>query len=57
MPAGGLGNFPNSTGLSIFLPERSNAFAMVKDSLTGMAKREMIAENMRQFAHGAVAGH
>jgi lysophospholipase L1-like esterase len=49
VPAGRLGNFLNSNWMFNFLSERSNAFAMVKERLTGMAKREMIAENVQNL--------
>lgn len=51
VPAGGLGNFLNTSRVFNWLAERSNAFCFVKERLTTMAKRDMVAANVRDLAH------
>ncbi len=53
VPAGGFGDFLNKSAVFNWLAERSNAFCFVKERLTAMAKRDMVAANERNLEHAA----
>lgn len=46
VPAGGLGDFLNTNPVFNWLSGYSNAFALVKERVNGLAKRQMVAENL-----------
>jgi hypothetical protein len=45
VPAGGLGDYLNTSTLFSFLSEHSDAFVFVKESLTDLVKRERVVRN------------
>lgn len=45
VPAGGLGDFLNTSRLFNFLSERSDAFTLVKETVTLLVKRRAVAKN------------
>ncbi len=47
VPGGALGNFLNTNGFFSFLAERSNAFVLLKERSTQLARRRMVEENVR----------
>jgi hypothetical protein len=49
VPAGRLGNFLNTNPLFNWLSERSNAFALVKESATLLVKRGMVQANVENL--------
>ncbi len=46
VPAGRVGDFLNTSSIFNFLSERSNAFALLKEKATLLAKRRMVMENV-----------
>lgn len=58
VPGGELGNWLNTNPLFSFLSERSNAFALLKEAATTMAKQRVVEENLGHAAsaEGAMVG-
>lgn len=50
VPAGGLGDFLNTSRLFNFLSERSDAFTLVKETVTMLVKRRVVAKNEATIA-------
>jgi lysophospholipase L1-like esterase len=55
VPGGGLGNYLNTNPLFSWLSGYSNAFALLKEAATQIAKRQMVKENLAQVAHASGA--
>jgi lysophospholipase L1-like esterase len=51
VPGGKLGDFLNRNALMNWLSGYSNAFALIKETATQVAKREIVAQNLAQQAH------
>lgn len=50
VPGGALGDLLNTNPLFAFLSERSNAFALLKEAATTLAKRRVVEENLGHVA-------
>jgi lysophospholipase L1-like esterase len=55
VPAGRLGDFLNRNPILNLLSERSNAFALVKERLTNLAKKRIVRENLEQLGQAETA--
>jgi hypothetical protein len=56
VPAGGLGNFLNSSWFFNLLAERSNSFAFLKERATYIVKAEMVRANEKNLLHDQQLG-
>lgn len=55
VPGGGLGNYLNTNPIFSWLSGYSNAFALLKEAATQIAKRQMVEKNLAQVAHASGA--
>jgi hypothetical protein len=55
VPAGALGDFLNTNAVVSFLSSNSNAFALLKETVTGQLKKQLVAANLEQLAKAEAA--
>jgi hypothetical protein len=56
VPAGRLGDFLNRSPVFNFFSEYSNAFVLLKEEVTHLAKGEMVEQNLRNLSHAENSG-